>query len=291
MVDSIRIKEIHACLGAGEASYYNEQGTPKEVVMNIARKLDLLCKWQGLSVKMNGQYNRSQSSKYFPPGRPIPPGWYYDRTGVNAGFHEDSEMFKEATAPLSIDDQRVGIAYQVRSNLGIESEDGLEIVKGGTVLCNNILQYLDTIVDDFAKGLDLEELGTGAITVGDKVFIYEGILDILQEILFLVSDNNNNTEESKIAIGVTQQVSKEILKALGLPYGVKAFEYAIEGQGVDDMVEGKPLKRKSVSVPYPATLYGAPTLTDILLAILANQGIANISQLNLKDSKLAELVN
>lgn len=292
MNENILLQEIHACLGAGEASYYTDsQGNPQTVIMNIARKLDLLCKWQGLSVKLDGSYNRSQSSKYFPPGRPIPPGWYYDRTGVNGGFFEDSEMYKEVDSPLTIDDQRVGMAYQVRSNLGVETGEGLEIIKGGTVLCNNIVQYIDTMFDDLSKALDIEELGTGAITVGDKTFIYEGLLDILQEILFLVSDNNNNTEESKIAIGVTQQVTKEILKALGLPYGLSAFEYAIEGQGIEDIVDGKPLKRTSVSVPYPATLSGAPTLVDLLMAILANQGIQNISQISLKNSKLAELIN
>ncbi len=55
MGDSIRIKEIHACLGAGEFAYYtDDNGDLQPYYMHMARNLDYLCKAFGLYYKPDG---------------------------------------------------------------------------------------------------------------------------------------------------------------------------------------------------------------------------------------------
>lgn len=54
MVDSIRIKEIHACLGASEFAYYDNNGNPTPYNMHIARTLDLLAKSFGIYYNPDG---------------------------------------------------------------------------------------------------------------------------------------------------------------------------------------------------------------------------------------------
>ena len=54
MPDSILIKEIHACLGAGEFAYYNNSGTPTPYVMHIARNIDFLMKSFGIYYNPDG---------------------------------------------------------------------------------------------------------------------------------------------------------------------------------------------------------------------------------------------
>lgn len=55
MPDSIRIKEIHACLGAGEYSFYeDDNGELAVYYMHIARNIDYLVKSFGLYYKPDG---------------------------------------------------------------------------------------------------------------------------------------------------------------------------------------------------------------------------------------------
>jgi len=54
MVDSVRLKEIHACLGAGEFAYYNNSGTATPYVMHIARNIDFLMKSFGIYYNPDG---------------------------------------------------------------------------------------------------------------------------------------------------------------------------------------------------------------------------------------------
>lgn len=289
MVDSIRIKEIHACLGAGEASYYTDaNGDVQEVVMHLARKIDLLCKFVGLNFALDGSYNDHQSTRYYPPGDTIPGGWYFDQVGINAGW-EDSSSTPKAQDNIDIDQQRVGLAYEIRSNLLVDSNGKKVITNSGTVLCNNFIQYIDAIFDDLDKALDWQDLGTGVININDQTFVFEGILDILQEILYQVAESNNNSDESKIAIGVTQQITKEILKAIGLPYGIKTFEYEIQTDWSTDP-KNTTGENESLPVPYPATLRGAPTLVDILISIIGNLAVQNTGKFTLKNKKKEEIL-
>jgi len=54
MVDSVRLKEIHACLGAGEFAYYDNNGNPTPYVMHIARNIDFLMKSFGIYYNPDG---------------------------------------------------------------------------------------------------------------------------------------------------------------------------------------------------------------------------------------------
>lgn len=55
MPDSVRIKEIHACLGAGEFAYYRDaNGNLQPYVMHLARNLDFLIKSLGIYYNPDG---------------------------------------------------------------------------------------------------------------------------------------------------------------------------------------------------------------------------------------------
>jgi hypothetical protein len=54
MVDSVRLKEIHACLGAGEFAYYDNNGNPTPYNMHIARNIDFLMKSFGIYYNPDG---------------------------------------------------------------------------------------------------------------------------------------------------------------------------------------------------------------------------------------------
>ena len=285
----IKIDEIHACLGAGEAAYYDDNGSQKPVVMNIARKLDSLCKWEGLNVKFNGKQGTHQDTRYFPSGSTIPGGWYFDKIGLNAGWEDSGNKAKTADN-VSIDDQRVGVAYEVRSNLLVKQEGTQAITNGGIIACNNKIQFLEAINDDLDKALDWQEIGTGIINLRDQTFVFEGLLDILQEILFQVTETNANSDEAKIAIGVTQQIVKETMKIIGLPVGIKTFDYELQEDYETDPKKIQ-TQNNSIPVPYPASLVGAPTLTDLLIGIMGNLSIQNTGKLSLKNKKKEELIN
>ena len=55
MVDSVRLKEIHACLNAGEYSYYlDTNGNLKPYFMGVARNIDFLVKSFGIYYNPDG---------------------------------------------------------------------------------------------------------------------------------------------------------------------------------------------------------------------------------------------
>lgn len=55
MVDSIRVKEIHACLGASEFAYYADtNGDLKPYFMGVARNIDFLVKSFGIYYNPDG---------------------------------------------------------------------------------------------------------------------------------------------------------------------------------------------------------------------------------------------
>lgn len=70
MVDSVRVKEIHACLGANEFAYYDNNGTLTPYQMHIARNLDYLMKTFGLYYNPDGTLMSITTDVSIPPPNP-----------------------------------------------------------------------------------------------------------------------------------------------------------------------------------------------------------------------------
>lgn len=67
MVDSVRIKEIHACLGAGEFAYYGDPPTP--YATSVAWNVDKIVKAFGINYNPDGTL---QTVLLNPPAPPTP---------------------------------------------------------------------------------------------------------------------------------------------------------------------------------------------------------------------------
>lgn len=285
MVFFEQIDAIYNCLGAEESAYL-EDNSP--VVMNLARKVDLICKFLGLSFNFDGSYQISQSTRYFDAGENLPQGWYVSQTGLTRGWQPESKTPEEVNlGNLPIEEQRIGLLYDVISNKIVGNEDGTKnIVDGGYVACNNFPQYLRQVLDDVDKMLGGQYLGAGAINRNGRTFVYEGLVNLLQELFASAIDTGASTEETKIAVGVNQQLMKELMRGLGLPVATKTFEYELESRDPQSE-EIDPLDPPVGAVPvyYSGYAEGTPTLADLIFAVLANIGLNNASAFTLKQSQ------
>ena len=287
MVDSIKIQEIWACLGAGEASFLDNQ---QPVKMNLARKVDLTCKFLGINVNLDGTVNTVQATRYFNEGENLPIGWYPYQVGITAGWNEHLRVPNIIDLEtMSIDDQQIGILYDVVSNKLEENASTGEkrIINGGYVACNSLPQYLRTMNDDFDKMLGGQFLGAGFITRGSTTYTYEGLANLLQEVFAKEHKIESDVAEIHLAVGVIQQLAKELIRGLGLPVANKTFPYEV--QSSDTQAEDKDTLSSQVSeanIHYPGYAEGTPTLTDFLFDIFTQLGINNATNLTLKKKQL-----
>lgn len=271
-----KIDEIHACLGAGEFGFYDDNGTKKEYHMNVARNLNYVSKMLGGFFKPNGDIMSIRNSKPIEQGNPIPAGWNIAQFGLNKGADPEGQEGGLA------EEERLGIVYQVKCNQLVQSASGeiTEIKAGGYVLCESIPQYLEILQKDLDKAIDWQSLGGGLINFNGKTLITEGLFDILQEISVVTADTNQTTEQTRIATFVTQQLAKEILKGLGLPTQVKKFDFKLQSNdqtwkgiyGQSDI---------TAEVPYNGIADQSPTLSSLIFLLLENIAIGNIDKLRL----------
>lgn len=271
MVDSIRIKEIHACLGARDFAFSDPTvGTP--IYMNLGRKIDLLCKAFGLMFDSDGNIIPTRPPVHIEQGKDIPVGWVFEQFDRNTGNMADGQRGGETTQ------ERLGIVYQVRSNQIVTDSIGgvREIKKGGYILCENWFQYFEAMLNDLDRALDWQELGAGFMSFNGKTFVNEGLFDILQEMHIVSADTNQTTEQTRISSLVTQQLTKEVLKAIGLPTIVKKINFKLQNE--DTTGNTTPTVAE---IPYNGVADQAPTVASLLLYLLENIAIGNIGKLQL----------
>lgn len=267
MVDSIRIKEIHATLGAGEWAYQDEDLTP--AYMNLSRKVDLLAKANGLSFNLDGSIISLRQRKNIPYTdgvATIPDGWVRGQFGLNTGESEDGQEGGLVT------EQRLGIAYQNRSNRytndAVCADGSVEILetdnaiqRGDIVLCESWLQYYEAFLDDLDKGLNWQEMGAAIVPNADntgKYCRFEGMGTLLADLSWTVSHLSRNIIQSHIMNLKQEAILIELLKATGLPITAGNIRVKV---GVE---EG------AAWIPYPTVSPDAPSLTQLSFQILSN---------------------
>ncbi|PHV63194.1 hypothetical protein [Cyanobacterium aponinum] len=282
MPDSVRLKEIHACLGAGEFSYYqNSNGDFQPYYEHLARKIDRIAKAIGIMFNPDGSIMSVRQSKHIPQGGIIPAGWNFAQFGSNTGASTVGQSGGNA------DEERLGIVYQVRSNqLIINNATGepTEITQGGYVLCENWGQYFEVMLRDLDKAIDWQNLGAGLVNFNGKTLVVEGLFSFLQEICVVDADTNQTTEQTRISSLITQQLAKEILKAIGLPTQVKKFDFTLQSN--DQTWQGVMGANKvTAEVPYNGVAEQSPTLVTLLVTLLENIAVGNIGKLQLNEKE------
>jgi hypothetical protein len=284
--DSQRTKDIHAALGAGEMAYYVDQnGDTKPAKMHLGRLINLIGKTLGINFSLDGKFNRIKSPVEVTKEM-LPAGWYLERFGINRGFIPGTNTPKSILGNITVEEQQPGIVYKARVNKFITdpiTKARIQIKEGSYYLCNNLLQALDLMMDDFDIALDLQNLGAGVLTVNNQTLEYEGLLTLINELHHTTADTNQTTEQTKLVTMICQELIKEVLKATGLPAEIKQFTYLLQNGTAKVEENGKKIEVDKVQIPYPGIAEGAPTIFTLFMALLSNIAITNASHLNLKN--------
>jgi hypothetical protein len=272
MVDSVRVKEIHSCLGASEFSYINNNPTTP-IYMHMARKLDYIAKVLGIAFNGDGSIMGIRQSKALENGETIPAGWNFGQFGRNDGNNSSNNAQQGGNAS----EERLGIIYDVRSNKFIKNPaSGEEDIKqGGYVLCESIPQMLHIMLDDLDRALGLQTLGAIAITnqnynddynggdlsITTPYYKYNGLGDAFVEVMHTLADTHKQAFQANIGSLKSQAITVEILGALGV--GCIEKKIILE---VDD---------QPVKIVYPGFNGITPSIADLQMWTLTNQSFLN----------------
>lgn len=266
MPDSIRIKEIHAMLGAEEYAYYDNNGTPEPRVTNAGWYLERIARALGISYKPDGEIMSVRQRRTIPYDEgtsTIPEGWGRGQFSVNKGGGQNGQIGGQA------DEDRLGIVYQNRCNRYENFDDNDPennvIERGDLVLCENIPQFIESYLEDLDKGLNWQEMGTGVLPNADGTGFctYEGMGTLLAEVAYMLSQLSGNIYESHSLNLMTFSTVLEILKGLGVPTGVGYLKMDV---GVDDAIGEAPPAQLLV----PKIAEDAPNITTQLMNLLNN---------------------
>lgn len=270
MPDSIRIKEIHAALGA---DYYAADEVDPTIprVHNLGRMIELSSYALGLSFNSDGSIRSIRQSKHIPQGGTIPAGWSIGQFGVNNGDSQDGQPGGNES------EQRLGLAYEVRTNRLTENPitgEKSKIEEGGYILVENLPQLLHILMNDIDKALGMQDLGALVVPSADKAsfFMGEGLARVLGEILYNQSSISKNTSRNEIGSLKNQAMLQEILRAIGCSYTVKGL----------DVPSGE---EEPYKIPYPGMRGDAPALMDVLWLILSNIAPLLVSKLYFEQNK------
>ncbi|WP_342597696.1 hypothetical protein VKI21_06960 [Cyanobacterium aponinum UTEX 3222] len=272
MVDSVRLKEIHACLGAGEFAYQdNGIDDPSPAYMHIARKVDYIAKALGICFDLSGEILSVRQSKHLNRGDTIPAGWYLGQFGRNTGANTDPNAQKGGLA----DEERLGIVYEVKGNRfeTNQASGDEEITQGGYILCESIPQLIHIMLQDLDRSLGLQTLGSFAIAnpnynpndvqFSQEYYRYNGLGQALIDLIYVASDTNKQASQANIGSLKAQAISQEILGALGVPVSYKQVKTEI-GENI-------------ASIIYPGFNGSGQTLADLLAWALMNIALINDS--------------
>jgi len=269
-----QIKEIHACLGAGEFAYQdNGIDDPSPAYMHIARKVDYIAKALGICFDLSGEILSVRQSKHLNRGDTIPAGWYLGQFGRNTGASTDPNAQKGGLA----DEERLGIVYEVKGNRfeTNQASGNEEITQGGYILCESIPQLWHVMLQDLDRSLGLQTLGSIAIAnpnynpdysgnnedIKTPYWTYNGLGQLLLDLMYLEADTNRHAAQANVGSLKAQAVAGECLAALGVPATEKSVLMR-----VDDNLQ---------SVKYPAFNASGQTIVDLLLWALQNIAIQN----------------
>lgn len=278
MVDSIKVQEIHAALGASQYAYYTDpNGVIKPVVYNIARRLEELAEAFGISFYLNGDIKPIRQRKNIPFQNIVdktteevttPDGYPIGQFGINIADGEpfDPNDFSKQNGGIK-DEPRLGIVYQNRCNkFDLEKIDPVTnlisdplnaINNGDFVLCENLIQYVESLLDDLDKALNWQEMGGACLpninddldpeNKEDDYCRFEGLGTLIAEVAFSLSKIAKDIAQIHILSLKNNGVGHELLKATGLPLTLNGVPIS--------------LNNEDCYAYYPGLAYDAPSLT------------------------------
>lgn len=255
MPDSVLVKEIHAALQADKYAH-QDNNQQFDRIANLGYYIERIARVLAISVDPDGSIRSIRQRHFADSGDTIPAGWPIGQWGRNQGGSDKGQLGGNET------EDRDGITYPVISNrFTIDPYTGVpdKVTEGGYVLCENLIQYLETFKDDLDKALGLQYSGANAFPlVQGKGFVaYEGLSVLVQENAYMLSQLSKTISSCQISSLIIQGIVIELMKQQGLPTTIKELKVNI-GNG------------ETVFVPYPAFTEDAPSNFDHFLTILMN---------------------
>lgn len=268
MPDSLRVKEIHAALNAQKFAY-KDNSTTESRIANLGYYIERLARIVGISVNSDGTVRSVRQRKVLIPDSEgnvtIPAGWGRGQWQINNGGSEEGQ---EGGNP---EEERDGIVYANRSNRNVPSEfneEAFNLEPPTFVLCENLMQYIESYLEDLDAGLNWQEMGAMAIPAsftnddGTRKFCtYEGMGSLLAEVAYMLSSISTDTSQTLVSSVVTQAVVKTILEAFGVPLDVSTIALTSEGDG----------EFYNSRIPYPTLAVDSPTVIQLLMNVIENQ--------------------
>lgn len=295
MPDSMRIKEIHQALEAQTYSKYvsTESGEEKPRVANLGYKIDRIAKVLGINVLADGttykalepisvrsvdEDDSTEETEIPAPYRLA--HWGYADYEVSKEQLKIGDTYEETDAPL--EDSYDGLVYEVMTNkFVIDGATGQpsSILPGGYVCVHNIPQLLRQILDDFDKGLGLQESGAFSLRSAEdvnvnagsafgaeyrpKIVTYEGLHSIVSENAMMLSEISRRASGAQVSSFVSQACIYELMSVLGLPVEPKSFN-AVTGL---ETFNGKDITQK---IYHPGFSNNAPKIFELWTILMQN---------------------
>lgn len=265
LVDSVRIKEIHAALQADKfAVDDNDEDVAR--VANLGYYIERISRVLGISVNSDGSIRSIRQRKVIDPDTTsVPAGWGLGQWALNKGGNSEGQEGGLET------EERDGIVYNNRCNRAVKSsfnDADFELGSPTSVLCENVWQYLESYLEDLDQGLNWQEMGAMALPSPNpsddgtnRYCTFEGMGTLLAEVAYMLSSISKDTSQTYISSIVTQAMGKAILQAFGTPIGVGYQEYVIN-DGESDY---------SAVIPIPIIEDDSPTLVQLLFNVIENQ--------------------
>ncbi len=267
-----QVNEIWLALEAGKYAY-REGSTEIARDWNLGQQIEAQSTVLGLSFNSDYSIRSIRQGELIEQGDTIPAGWNFGQFGKNTGGSSTGQMGGHPN------ERRFGIAYEVRTNT-FENDDFTgetnRIKQGGIVLAENIPQLLHFVIQDFDRGLGLQDMGANVLpTPNGQIASYTGLNQMMLDSLYTLSQISKQTASTNILALKNQAMSQEILSGFGLPIGIKEIEISANSGELGVL-------------PFPGFELNAPTLADLIGLNLLNLGSLLGSQIQIDGNSKAE---
>jgi hypothetical protein len=275
MPDSVRLKEVHAALNAGN---FSKDPTNSSVFRfaNLGYYIERIARVLGISVNPDGSIRAVRQRALKKPGEEIPAGWPIGQWGRNQGGNEAGQIGGNP------EHDKDGINYPLISNTFSAdpfSGEATNISESGYALCENLIQYLETFKDDLDKALGLQEAAANILPLPEskKSLVYEGLGSLVSENSYMLSELSRSVVSSHISSLICQGILIELLAQQGVPTTVKELIVKIGD--------------KDQKIPYPAISPNSPSNFDQTLLVLMNLSPLLGGKLTIREDKKEKEVN
>ena len=227
------ISAIYHTLGAGEfATYEDDTGKQIPYYMHLARKLDWLCKALGLSFNADGSTMSVRRQRVKVPVKSdgtytIPDGYALGQVIDNEGGNQDPAL--GMTGGLE-GEERTGFVYKRRGrsiiNYDPDNPENNVYAQGEVILCENILQYLESMLEDFDTCLGMADASAGIMISADKSSScqFQGLSTLVAENSYMNSFLTLQVQLLQNNLTQTLNNTQQLFKALGVQTANKTLE-------------------------------------------------------------------